>query len=183
VAGEAQDLADPGDAWPLGWRAPCKDVETVLQLLEVTKPRHHGGMRLLSSDYCTIDLDPARGLVRFTRSEVPYRTADEITAEAHVIETVLERVGEGRRLLVDLRAVAPRNDPGFEQNIADLRKKLFGGASAVAILVRTAVGALQVKRHMHEDGYECEVFMDEGVALTHLASALRKKTPSVPPRR
>jgi hypothetical protein len=37
------------------------------------------------------------------------------------------------------------------------------------ILVRTAVGALQVKRHMREDGCAVEVFTQEAAALAYLA--------------
>jgi hypothetical protein len=122
---------------------------------------------LLETPYCSIETDPHGGFYRFTRTERPYPSSAAVEAEANAIERVLDKYGRPR-LLVDLRAAAPRNDPGFEVAVAKLRHNLFKGSERSAILVKTAVGALQVKRHMREDGFSVEVFQTEEDAIAHL---------------
>jgi len=122
------------------------------------------GVRLLETRYCTLDLDEERALVRFVRSALPYATVADIDQDGTEIDLALEKVGRAR-LLADLRAAVARDDPGFERAMVRFRRKLFGGGGRMAILVRTAVGALQVKRHLREDGLVVEVFSTEDAAL------------------
>ncbi len=63
--------------------------------------------------------------------------------------------------------------PSSEHAIVKFRRKLFGGGQQVAVLVRTAMGALQVKRHVREDGFAVEVFTNESMALAHPRSGRR----------
>lgn len=123
--------------------------------------------RLLETPYCSLDWDRQHAIIRLTRSEVPYPTTDAVENEGVEIERILDRSFRAR-LLVDLRAVAPRNDPEFEIAVAKFRRKLYKGGERTAILVRTAVGALQVKRHIREDGFTIEVFQSEEDALAYL---------------
>lgn len=125
------------------------------------------GTRLLETPYCTIDWDLRHSLARFVRTELPYEGIADIESDGIEVQRVLEKAGR-IRLLIDLRAITPRNDPSFEVAIASFRRKLLGGGQQVAILVRTAVGALQVKRHMREDGFQVEVFTQEEEALAFL---------------
>jgi hypothetical protein len=138
--------------------------------------------RLLETAYSLIELDPRGGFYRFTRTEVPYPSSAAVEHEANEIERALDRCGR-LRLLIDLRAVAPRNDPGFEVAVTRLRRTLFKGAERSAILVRTAVGALQVKRHMREDGFSVEVFQTEEEAVAYLDALLdsNARLSSLPP--
>ena len=122
---------------------------------------------LLQTPYVTLRWNATHSFARFVRSERPFATIVDIESEGLKVERALEKAGN-IRLLVDLRAVTPRNDPGFEAAIAKFRRKLFGGCQRIVILVRTAVGALQVKRHMREDGFPGEVFTDEGAAIVFL---------------
>lgn len=122
---------------------------------------------LLETPYVTIRWNATRSFACFVRSELPFATRADIESEGIKVEHALERAGK-IRLLVDLRAVTPRNDPGFEAAIAKFRSKLFGGGQRIVILVRTAVGALQVKRHMREDGFSVEVFTQEEEAIVFL---------------
>jgi len=138
--------------------------------------------RFLETPYCWIEADRHGGFYRFTRTERPYPSSAAVDVEANEIERVLSRHGRPR-LLVDLRAAAPRNDPGFEVAVAKLRHKLFKGSERSAILVRTAVGALQVKRHMREDGISVEVFQTEEDAIAYLQGQpdSTSRISSVPP--
>lgn len=132
-------------------------------------PVRHG-TRLLETPYCIIDWDRHHGILRFTRSDQTYPSIAHIEHEAIDIDRVLERL-RGSRILVDLRAAAPRNDPEFEVVIKKYRHKLFDRSERAAVLVRTAVGALQVKRHMREDGLDADVFQTEEEALSYLDAA------------
>ncbi len=71
-------------------------------------------------------------------------------------------------LLVDLRDGPMRNDPAFEQVFRDRQRQLFGGFRRVALLVRTAVGALQINRQARAMGRTAVVFHDEQAAIDHL---------------
>jgi hypothetical protein len=138
------------------------------------------GAPLLVTPYATISWERERSFARFVRNERPYATIADIDADGFAVERALQKAGR-IRLLVDLRAVPPRNDPSFEFAIAKFRRKLLGGGQRVAIVVRTAIGALQVKRHMREDGFPVDVFTHEHEAITCLeALPLERTTP--PPR-
>ena len=125
-------------------------------------------MRLLETPYCTLDLDGTTSVVTFRRQDVPYPSAGVIEDEAKKAERALASLSEGYHLLVDLRVILPRNDPEFERAIVQFRRTLFRHAQRVAILVRTAVGALQVQRHSRTDGVDARSFQDEHQALAYL---------------
>ena len=125
---------------------------------------HPAGARMLETPYCTIAWDDERALARFVRTALPYATPADIALEGILVQRALEKAGRGR-LLVNLRAVAMRNDPGFEAALTTFRRRLLRGGGRTAILARTAVGMLQVKRHAREDGFQVEVFDQEKAAL------------------
>jgi hypothetical protein len=151
--------------------------ELFVERCPVSAPRSHGpeshvrvSSRLLETAYGIIDWDRQHNVVRFTRTETPYPSTAVIDHEAMEIERALERV-RSVRLLADLRQAAPRNDPEFEAAMKGFRRKVFERAERAAVVVRTAVGALQVKRHMREDGFRVEVFQSEEEALSYLDGA------------
>jgi hypothetical protein len=126
-------------------------------------------MRLLETPYYTLDLDPSVPLVIFRRRDVPYPSAAVIEGEAKRIEQALGSIGSrGYRLLVDLRPILPRNDPEFERAIVGIRQQLVRHAHRVVVLVRTAIGVLQVQRHIRDDGMDARVMHDEHEALSYL---------------
>ncbi|EYF02822.1 hypothetical protein [Chondromyces apiculatus] len=125
-------------------------------------------MQLLATPYCEIQHDPERALVRVTRNERPYQSLDDLDVEISQVGAALAGVKGHWRLMVDLRAVAPRNDPAFEMAVARLRDCMFRHPERIALVVKTAVGALQVKRHVREDHVDAEVFEEETLALGYL---------------
>lgn len=143
-------------------------------------------MRMLETDYCTIDFDSTRALLRFTRTDQPYRSIEDLEVETAEIGLTLDRLEGDFSLLVDLRAVPPRDDAAFEAAVVRLRRRMFARPARIAFVVRTAVGALQVKRHVREDGVVAEVFEDEALALAYLGAptgeAVRPLTSRPPPR-
>ncbi len=131
---------------------------------------------LLVTLYGSLTWDAKHSIARFVRSCLPYASIADIEQEGREVERALQKAGKVR-LLVDLRAVSPRNDPGFEVAIAKFRKRLLGGEQQIAILVGTAIGALQVKRHLREDGFAAEVFSQEEEALAFLDTTVSERAP------
>jgi hypothetical protein len=137
------------------------------------------GMIALETPYFTIETDLGDNLVRVRRSAEPFPTLLAMERDFEEIAAVLDRMGRDRkRLLIDLRDGPRRNDPEFELAMVRLRPKLLRGFPYLAAIVRTAVGALQVKRHMREDGVGAEVFNDEQDAIDWLrGQSVRNQMP------
>ncbi len=135
---------------------------------------------LLTHPCVTVELDPETLVVRFTRTPEPYPSLAELVRIHQRIGTILDRVGRDRHgLLVDMRAAILNNDADFEQAAARGRAVLVRGFSRVAVLVQTAVGALNVGRHMREDRVPGEVFSNEEAALAYLARTTRDPVSTV----
>jgi hypothetical protein len=125
--------------------------------------------RLLDHPCCTVTAEPAMGVLRFTRTEVPYRAPGELLEVHRHVATIFDRVGRDKHtLLVDMRRAVLNNDPAFEEAAARGRAILTRDFGRIAVLVQTAVGALQVGRHMREDRLPGEVFTDEAQAIEYL---------------
>jgi hypothetical protein len=133
------------------------------------------GTRLLETPYCTLDWDEDRSLVWFVRTAVPYRRAADIVREGMLVHRAFAKAGRAR-VLVDLRAGALCDDPAFEAAITTLRRVLFSGGERMAILAGTAIGVLQARRHVREDGFRVEVFSREEDALAFF-DATSKRAP------
>lgn len=73
------------------------------------------------------------------------------------------------RLLIDLRQVVGRNDPAFEEAVAPLRRRLFECFAESGLLLKTSVGALQLRRYLTLDGTVATLFSDEADAYAWVA--------------
>jgi hypothetical protein len=134
---------------------------------------------LLSNRYCTVSLDSARGILRFTRTEQPYASLVDVADVHERVGRIFDRAGRDRNtLLVDMRRAPLNSDPAFEKAAGRGRKVLVRGFGRVAVLVQTAVGALQVKRHLREDGIPGDVFTDEGTAVQFLCRNEQEPVPT-----
>ncbi|WP_437729941.1 hypothetical protein [Sorangium sp. So ce1335] len=140
---------------------------------------------LLQNDHLTVILHEDLAIVRSTRSEVPYPSPDDfirVHTEALKAYESLDRASLGH--LIDLRQPPMNNDPGFEAATMRTRSMLVQEFGCVAIVVRTAVGALQVNRLLREENNDnVLVFHEEEVALAYLRGELRKlgRRSSAPP--
>lgn len=125
--------------------------------------------QLLSTPHANISLDHAKKLVRFTRTALGYRSAPELEADCVVNLQLLDSLDRKHlTLLIDLREAPPRNDDAFEQTMKDFRRNLCANFVRSAVLVRTAVGKLQVKRLAQHDRVEMLITQEELEALSYL---------------
>ena len=127
--------------------------------------------QLAGNAFVSVSLDHLRGLARVTRSGQRSDSVEDIASGFDQAILALDALDRQRmRLLIDLRAAPGRNDAEFERAMATRRSQLMRGFAAVAILVQTPVGELQVGRITREDGANAKVFNDETKALSWLAS-------------
>jgi hypothetical protein len=126
-------------------------------------------IEVFRDEYSTISIDLKGPLIRSVRSDVPFPTLEDLELAVSKQVRTFDEVGrENRVLLSDLRAAIGRNDSQFEDRMAKLRPRLYGGFRRVGMLVRSSVGALQIKRLVQEDGLSRMVMTDEGALLEYL---------------
>ena len=114
-------------------------------------------------------MDPQSPLVRMVRSEVPFSSIEALERSVGEMIRTLDGIGRDKRVLMnDLRAISGRNDSTFEARMKSLRPRLYGGFVRVGILVRSSVGALQIKRMVQEDGMDRMVMTDEAELIEYL---------------
>ena len=111
-----------------------------------------------------------RRVVRVVRSPEAYSTMLDLErsyAPLYAAFAKLER--DQLALLIDFRLVTPRNDPEFEATVVHHRARMVAGFHRVGVLVRSAVGKLQIIRHVREDGMSVLVSDNESELLDAIA--------------
>jgi hypothetical protein len=132
-------------------------------------------VELLRTPYWVLTHEDSLHLVRATRTTKPYDQVEEVERSMEQFLEVGRRFPKkSLKLLLDVREGPLRNDDAFEDVMARYRPKLFANFSALAILVKTAVGKLQVARITRQEGLERPIFTDETAALAFLAKASGK---------
>jgi hypothetical protein len=110
--------------------------------------------QLLSNPYCTVAQDSARGVLRFTRTELPYASLVDIGEVHGHVGRVLDRAGRERHtLLVDMRCAPLNNHPEFEQAAARGRRVMVRGFGRIAVLVRTSSDPTSTRRRRAASGW------------------------------
>lgn len=126
-------------------------------------------LEVFRNEYTTISMDPKGPLVRMVRSDAPFASAAALEKSVGEMIRTLDEIGRsGRVILNDLRAIPGRNDSDFEEYMRRMRPRLYGGFVRVGILVRSSVGALQIRRMVQEDGLARMVMTDEAALLEWL---------------
>lgn len=121
------------------------------------------------TEYTTVLMDPKGPLVRSVRSDIPFPTLEALEQSVANTARVYDELGRANRVLLsDIRAISGRNDEVFEERMKKLRPKLYSGFRRVGMLVRSLVGALQIRRMIQEDGIARMVATDEAVILEYL---------------
>jgi hypothetical protein len=121
------------------------------------------------NDYFTVLVDERMRIVRTIRSDKPYTSLEEVEAAIMELCATLDGLGRARySLLSDTRAVPGRNDPQFEAALQRLRPLWLAGFRRVGVLVKSAVGLLQVQRYARQDGMKRLISTDEDELLKYL---------------
>ena len=113
--------------------------------------RYHGPVgptEVLHSAYFRVRVDPRSRLVQLWRSPEPFPSLDAARDAWLSVVAALDRgVARAAACCRTCETARPRNDPAYEQIILQIVPRVHAGFLRNAILVRMAVGALQIKRH------------------------------------
>ncbi len=122
---------------------------------------------LLDNDHVEVSL-LSDGVVRIVRKRSPTPGSTVAEVWGPVEKAIMGRPRLAHCLLVDMRGALGRNDADFENTFEPYRKRLTAGWRAVALVVASTSGRLQVQRYAREDGAEVSVFDDLDAALAWL---------------
>ncbi len=132
---------------------------------------------LYSDEYVCVRITNSGLLIRVERTAAPHPDREALIASYRKVIAAVERGGrQGRALLIDTRVPTGRNDKWFEDAMSWVRPRLDAGFVRVGVLIRSAMGALQIRRLMSEDGIERSLGTNE----EELVAVLIK---DLPPRR
>jgi hypothetical protein len=132
------------------------------------------GRRLANNPYFYAELRSAVSVVVLRRSPAPFPGLAELNEAFSDVQRATARLARERHaLLIDLRNGPHRSDPGVESAIGRHRKQLLAGWRKVGFVVGTSVGAIQIQRHMRQDGIDAAVGQDDEAVFDELTKALR----------
>jgi hypothetical protein len=122
------------------------------------------------SDFFRIERLANPMVIRITRLATPFRDAEDVEKACRPLQDCLNLLGRARmRLLIDSREAVGNNDPASEANFAAHRKAMSAGFPRVAVLVKSTIGLLHVKRLLASDGTpHIIVFNEEADAMAYL---------------
>lgn len=124
---------------------------------------------MFQTPYFRVAVDRLRRLVWIIRSQEPYPDYETARDQLQQVNGVIPNSQRhGWSLLIDLREARGRNDPRFEQLIAEHRPALFAGYERRVVLVRTAVGQMQLQRQERETGTTAALYRDFEAAVRYL---------------
>jgi hypothetical protein len=120
-------------------------------------------------------------VVRIVRSSRAFPSVLELHHERLLLGEALNRLGRaGRGLLVDSREAPHSTDDRMQEEFRRFRLDVSRGFDAVAIVVRTKVGMLQVRRLGTQPSSEAHAFDDEATAVAYLLAKVSSAPPAPP---
>ena len=125
---------------------------------------------LMTSDYFRAIADDGSHVVRLVRTATSYPTVETIEQTFAAINGAVAGLGRDWALLIDSRDGPLRNDPAFEELLGRVQGRNVQRFASAAVLVKSAVGRLQVERYAREDRGSPRVFGDEREAITYLTA-------------
>jgi len=135
---------------------------------------------VLETEHFSLVFDEAHNILRLARTSAPFVATLGAEPEVASVQPAMATFDpHAVALLIDLRAAPPRNDEGFEATMDRAKKRLFGRFDHSAMLVRTAVGRLQVTRLGGGGGPRSFLGEEEAVAYLRDALATGSKGPSL----
>ncbi|WP_437814163.1 hypothetical protein [Sorangium sp. So ce1078] len=129
----------------------------------------HGLRELERNSYTAIYHDPAQQLVFLKRFSLPYPSLVEVEQNFQRMEQAIALISRPRSLLlVDARDAPMRNDDQFEATFAPSHARLMQGFKKTAVLLKSAIGVLQVERLSKGNVRPVGTFTRPEDALLHL---------------
>ena len=124
---------------------------------------------LIRLNHLWVRYDKLREVVVITRFALHWSSLGELHEAFDRIEQALAGIPKHRTiLLVDSREAPMRNDPVFEAAFSERRRRINLGFKKIVVLVRTAVGRLQIQRHAKVDDIPTGVSTEIHEALDYL---------------
>lgn len=124
---------------------------------------------LFRSSHLIVTREESGRVIRARRTSSAFvSTADMYGVEAQFLRTIPMRERFGIGVLVDVRDAPMLSNDGFEIEAAKVIDAMASDFERSALLVRTAVGALQVRRIAKTNPFRLELFEDEAAAIAYL---------------
>lgn len=124
----------------------------------------------IDNDFVSVSLLPGTRIVRVLRKSRRFENTEDMYEAWGRVGEVFDLMSRADyRLLLDLRPVAGRNDPAYEDSMSVYRRRTLEGFARAAILVETVSGRLQVERYAREDRtHAVRAFLSEKKAMEWL---------------
>ena len=133
------------------------------------KPAHDTRREVVSNEYCRVTYDPSTRIARFIRSSTPIRSLEEAARHFGQAVSLINALGRNKiSLILDMREAPSRNDPQFEEAMAEHRRQVARDISRVAVIVKTAVGRLHVQRLGETDRIKQGIVTTDEDAVEHV---------------
>lgn len=127
---------------------------------------------LFRSTHLIVTREEGGRVIRARRTSSPFGSAaDMYGVEAQFLRAVPMRERFGVSVLVDVRDAPMLANDGLELEAAKVIDAMASEFERSALLVRTAVGALQVRRIARTTPFRLELFEDEAAAIAYLTGS------------
>jgi len=126
-----------------------------------------------SDEYFEVVIEPSLAIVRVRRLGRRFESVSAVRRSTEAMMPVLRGLSMSRRytgLLYDSRSAPPSNLPEIEAELIATTKQMLTLFPQVAMLLRTAQSALQVRRLLASLGQPGSAFHHEDEALATLAA-------------
>jgi hypothetical protein len=124
---------------------------------------------LFRSTHLIVIREEGGRVIRARRTSAAFATAADMYAvESQFLRAVPMRDRFATSVLVDVRDAPMLANDGLEIEAAKVIDAMASDFERSALLVRTAVGALQVRRIARTNHFRLELFEDEAMALAYL---------------
>jgi hypothetical protein len=97
-----------------------------------------------ANTWFTVQIDDAKRIVRYTRTNKPLDFDSPEFKRA--MDALVALAKSDWALLDDMRAAVGRNDPDYETKTLEVVRRIYAGWGKVAVLMKSATGALQAER-------------------------------------
>lgn len=125
------------------------------------------GVRTLATKWMTLTIDPSCKLVIGRRTALRSSVEEVPDAFGGLLSLPLEGSRKCWAVLLDFRLAKANNDADYEDAVRVYRAEMVRLYGRVGVLMKTAVGLLQVSR-VQKDNHLFEVFTDEDEAIAEL---------------